>query len=417
MRRLVYGATVCLSLASVPACSDQQAHQQGPEGRLRIAVSPLTLEGIDEVIYNLAVTANSATVWSKTNLSSVQFGSGPNLTYIGTCDAQVLTNIVTVEVVSLRSGGEDVLASEWRNPGPISVPARCIANADTLVEINLSIMRAADQGFFDIAVNFDDIFCSAKLDCGTASEPIRLVNNPDVDGPNRLRTAVMGFSCTSGRPGVGTTLYLNELRVVCDGEEPLVFDPALPVGNQPGGEFIPRTMRFRDQTNFGSGVTGCAWNQAIGFAEGTLGNNCRLESAGTASRGTFGGARSPINTVYPKITWSVPLTNGLGELVCLDNPLDGFQANGQPSGVTTGYTGIGGEAFDREWTCGPTPTEPVVPGLVACGSTVSPLGSATATETSRGIVVSAAGVQSPAYLLPAEYRGLGDACCGAACCQ
>ena len=83
-------------------------------------------------------------------------------------------------------------------------------------------MRDAQQGFFDISVNFEDILCSAKLDCVPS-----LLHRP---GGARDLTAVLGFACTSG--GDDTCLYTGPVTIDCDGDEyDTVVDPNQPSGN------------------------------------------------------------------------------------------------------------------------------------------------------------------------------------------
>jgi hypothetical protein len=85
------------------------------------------------------------------------------------------------------------------------------------VTFNFTIMGQADQGFFDVAVNFDAIFCSAKVDCtydDAGNDPIELLHDPATG--ERTQTAVIGIACSAG-PGndVDTAILLNDIRLYC----------------------------------------------------------------------------------------------------------------------------------------------------------------------------------------------------------
>jgi len=119
-------------------------------------------------------------VYDVDNVCSGQFGDGRGgISYVGPCDAQARNdqNVVEIELVDLYTGDPAVaLASdEYRNPCPVGggqckLSVACEENADAAVVSNLTVMRDAIQCFFDIAVNFEGIFCSAKVDC--LAEPL-----------------------------------------------------------------------------------------------------------------------------------------------------------------------------------------------------------------------------------------------------
>ncbi len=69
-------------------------------------------------------------------------------------------------------------------------------------------------------MNFDSIFCSAKLDRTydeDGLEPIELLHNEDGE---RDQTFVAAVACSAG-PGVDTELYRNDIRFECDESEAL----------------------------------------------------------------------------------------------------------------------------------------------------------------------------------------------------
>ncbi len=229
----------------------------------------MTLPSIGKVCYDIEVTngpdKSGDTVWSKGTpglndgtpdtdaVCSTQYGNdgGGDITYIGTCDADgqddpsdadgERTNSVTIWFDGIYDDGlayiDPTGPNGWRNPCVdaegdeigCTLNVLCEENADALVEFNFTVMREANQGFFDIAVNFGDIFCSAKFDCSTeidgacsgpggtcttgeladglttcdtnadcrAQADINLLH--DAAG-ERAKTFVLGFACTAG-PG------------------------------------------------------------------------------------------------------------------------------------------------------------------------------------------------------------------------
>ncbi len=170
------------SLGLLGAC----AADEGPKGPLTVAVAPLTLPGIADVCYGLTVfngnpSGSPDTVWSLEGICSSQYGNstGGDITYIGTCDADSGTNnYVQLILESIENDQDDFLLdqtdvepgqdSDFINPcadaGDCILDFPCKENEDVFVEFNITVMRDAEQGFFDIAVNFEDVFCSAKAD-------------------------------------------------------------------------------------------------------------------------------------------------------------------------------------------------------------------------------------------------------------
>jgi len=225
------------------ACSksDTPAAREGGPG-IEVKVAPLTLPGIARACYDVLVQNGlGETVWARgvfgqqwpedtTTLCSTQFGNGAggDISYVGPCDADQPSHTVTLSVDGLYDvSGNDI--GEYVNPcppnTPCTLPVLCAENADTPVTFNFTIMRAANQGFFDVAVNFDNIFCSAKVDCTydtEGTEPIELLFDPATG--ERIQTAVVGFACTAG-PGTdaSTTLMMNDLRVTCGDPEVTFF--------------------------------------------------------------------------------------------------------------------------------------------------------------------------------------------------
>ena len=333
-------------VAALVGCS---APVDGPAdaGRVQIDVAPLSLPGLTDAEYTVTVTNGAGgggeVVWTKA-LSSTRYGDGAgSLSYVGTCDAAddgVSTVTVTLDALRTATGVLD--PSTYDNPGAISKEVVCVSNGDVAVTFDLTVARQAQQGFFDVAVSFEDIFCSAKLDCETGSgDDLELLHNPATGG--RDLTAVFGFACT-GSPSGSTYLYMDDLVVSCTGLDLDVrIDPtgrgnldtnAAPSANVDGYLFGASVFR---------GVEGFAgkayWNVALGLDETTFedAGDCTLVGRATASSEPFpqevDGFPLPEGSVYPVIDWSVQLSDASGR-VC-----ETHAVNEAGSDVETSYLG------------------------------------------------------------------------------
>ncbi len=309
MRKFMKYATVPMSIAALSACADQSAGPTGPQGNLNLTVAPLNLPGIGNAVYDISVTAKYATgpnqiVWSETNLSSTSYGDGQgSLTYIGTCDAQAASHEVTLVMQSLTDDNQlSLFPAEATNPCPSTKPctvtvSKCSENQDTLVEFNLAIMRDANQGFFDVAVNFNDIFCSAKVDCQNS-----LLH--DAAG-NRVRTAVIGFACTSGSNSLGN-VESTKLHVDYQVGAVSLLEGTEGIQTTDG----VRYAIYRDKEDL-LGVTKGFWNAAVVVGGGA--GNVRVKGFATAAPGDLPGDTGDGKlTSYPVIQFDVEVPQGTG---------------------------------------------------------------------------------------------------------
>jgi hypothetical protein len=343
------------------ACSDGAG--VSPRPQVEIAIAPINYPGIADVCYGLTVSngepglLGTDTVWSEAQLCSSDFGNGGggDLTYVGPCDASVTAdNTVALVLNSIRATNglldDQVTATDgdpdFQNPCPAAAPCTlafaCEENADVLVEFNLTIMRDADQGFFDIAVNFDDIFCSAKLDCQYADGPIELLHRPD---GARGQTGVLAFACTTGTgETLDTVLHMNPVEITC-GSQTITLDPTAGPGNayrlatpDPNlADAVWQYATYRGLEQLDCGGTPCNklyWNMAFGFDPDA--SDCRIAASATASTSQqMTDALTPAASTYPWIAFETRLTALNGGLVCDRHPLN------QPgSGVTTRYTDV-----------------------------------------------------------------------------
>lgn len=237
MRRRLRRFAVPFFFSASVACAGQGGEPSG--ARLDLQIGALDLSGVGRVCYDVRVeNGDGDLVWSRGTVGtranqgdseavcSDRYGNtdGGDITYVGPCDASAPQHTVRLWVDSIEDNN-GVALTDWRDPcpaGPGDAPGgcprvvTCAPNADTLVAFDLTVMRRANQGFFDVAVNFDDIFCSAKLDCAydaAGNSPIELLFR---DG-ERAQTAVIGFACTGGPGGAATVLHTSDITVSCGG--------------------------------------------------------------------------------------------------------------------------------------------------------------------------------------------------------
>ena len=382
----VFQSLMCFPILAIGACSEG-----GPTGPgIKIAVAPLSLPGVGGACYDIEVSNGTSVVWKKGDKARTLVGAnqaldngpttpgvaatdtdticsgdygnkgGGSITYIGTCDSTVdadastpavVENRVTIWIDGLYNAGYTADIGEWRDPcNPVTgcqllIP--CNENEDSLAEFDFTIMRDANQGFFDIAVNFDDIFCSAKFDCDAGN----LLFASDSE---RHTTAVLGFACTTGVPDAGdpakTFMYLDDLQITCGSDLPISLPTATngTPGNQmasAGSAFgITNPVVFQYAIYEGKEFANADfdknfWNVAIGFnTDAMAGKACTLTTRGTASETPLTNNAIDVTASYPYIDWTIALngTPGGDALTCGELKLnEGLVVNNR---VTTKYT-------------------------------------------------------------------------------
>ena len=405
--------------AALIACSSSEAPP--PKGELTIQTGALQLDDVTNTTYRVTVTNSKGnTVWSK-EIDSDDYGDGKgDATYVGPCDASpdVQPNTITLDLLAIYQGdggGTKIDADTYINPTPLSQDVVCVENADVRVTFNLTIMRDASQGFFDIAVNFDDIFCSAKMDCQD-----ELLHNPATG--ERDLTAVVAFACTAG-VGQDTTLYWGDAAIVCRNGETVVATYPVDPG-QPGGQHGPifgsreqqrpgvfeHAVYLTDEQFEAQGIDKCSWNMALGIDVGALGKNCTFEATATASAGTFEDPsfHTPRATTYPLVKYAVKLTDDGGKFVCTENPL-----NGERSGVTTSYTTLDGAPLEAKAGCG---KDPVKAGVTCSGAPTDASAPTFVADAEGRVTVTVGGQTFGPFALPPE-NFLAAECCADPCCE
>lgn len=333
------------------ACS---ARDDGP--RILVEVAPLSLPGVVDACYSLAITNEAGEpVWSRGGLCASDYGAAGGISYVAPCDASdpdedgVATQTVTLTIDGLFAQGGASLGfidpcAAPHAPGGCQLITACAANRDTPVRFDLTVMREAEQGFFDVAVGFEDIFCSAKVDCVDDDGPLTLLHRPSTG--LRDQTAVVAFACTAGA-GTQTALLRDRLTLQC-GANTIELDPAVGPGNAWGSgpgqsaDPLPGDPFWQYAVYAGREVLSCGadscekvyWNVALGFD--TSARDCRLTTRATALERSRPGFTTPTGA-YPYVDFDIRLTSDDASpaLACSRHPL-----NGAAPGVSTRYTGL-----------------------------------------------------------------------------
>lgn len=405
--RAPLSAAFPIVLLGLVACADG-ADGPTPDGaRIAIAVGALAMPDIDAACYDLRVRgaagviglrgdpALSAADGDTAAICSDRYGSGPagDIAYVAPCDASAAADLdpalagtqneVTLWVDGLYLGPDpeaggalSPVAGAWQNPcGPSGCDAlfTCRENADTAVSFDFTILRQGETGFFDIVVDFGDIYCASKVDCRQANatpEPgddpvLRLVSGADGD---KLPTVVFAVACSAGLGDEGTTrLYMSDLRIDCDGEDD---DLLIPV-DQPDRVFaedppgvVAQAFVFQGEDNLVADDR-VYWNVAVGlqpaddadpFAPVFAATGCVLSASATAAGGDVNVALGGANVAYPYIRAEVPLTDEAGALVCTRHPVNETDA------LATVYSDLDGLPAEIVWEMSMVPEGGVTVG-------------------------------------------------------
>ncbi|TNF30068.1 MAG: hypothetical protein EP329_14280 [Deltaproteobacteria bacterium] len=364
---------VLAALSMVAALSSCAPEIAQPTASLSLTVAPLSYPGITDATFDIAVRNASSQVVFQKSLTSRGYGPGDgSLSYVGTCDASDGENPNTVSLTLTglftgAGGAVEIPASQYQNPGTLELDVDCVENTDVAVQFDLTILRQANQGFFDIAVSFSDIYCSAKLDCvDQDGAPLALLH--DAAGA-RAQTVVLGLACTGDIAAGGETwLYRDPVVVTCaDGTA--TVDPGAGPGNLSEGAGITSTGTaplFGAAVYYGEELLGFNkryWNVLLGLKPDATG--CAVTTQATASPDALTLGATPAGTTWPIITWDVDVTDAGDAVVCTTHPVNGEAPH---DGVATAYTGLTTPAsFGVAYGPGLPPT-PVVNQIVLAGT-------------------------------------------------
>ncbi len=354
-----YAVLPIVGSVAAACAADPTAPAADGQGSLAVNVAPMSIpEGfpsVSEVVYSIIVRdSNGNIVFDENQISTNQFGnSDGSLAYVGTCnavdenddnnqgtsDAALNTVELVIDGVKVNGGVPLEEGVDFKNPCPApgfgeklaacNQKLLCVENDDTKVEFNVAIMRDANQGFFDIAISFTDLFCSAKLDCQEE------FLSADVDGSGNsfsfepARTEVLGFACATGE-GKDTFLYMSEINLDCGSAGQWRYRASAPEGTQLSGTGlepgpVAQWSVFRETEDVRPYHKGF-WNFAVVLKAG---QECTITAQATASSEVFQEGYSPLNTRYPVVNFEVDASS----TSC--HPNQALDAPG--SGVVTDY--------------------------------------------------------------------------------
>jgi len=364
-RALAWASLLLVPWFAASSCAEEAQHGELAEGAaagsafMDVTIAALTFDGVGDAVWDLRVANAGPETVLATRLSSARFGDGAgSASYVSPCDASAGANPNTVEVRLLGLYAEPVAElGAHGSPAPSgALPAQlpdlltqdvpCVANADQPVRFDVTILRPAEQGFVDIAVNFNDLHCSAKYDCG--AEDLLF------DGATRSTTHILGLACVG--PSAAPTLYLDAIAIDCGGAGSVSLDPAPATdGNQGAVAIASDRGLFQWAVFRGQEETGAThrsyWNVALGVDDLS---GCTVSTRGTADRSeVLDTGAIPAGVVYPFITWDVPLDG------CTENQPLSFTEDGEdPAPVTVAYTATGDDAltFAHRFPGDPDPT-------------------------------------------------------------
>jgi|GEM_PF-1120262 len=163
-----------------------------PSSRVELTVLPLTLPGVGTVVYDVRVDyLDGGGAWQPVvTIDDLASNPGGGASYVGPCAAggpdESRVTVTVQSIDDVNGQPMDIVL-----PPPITERFTCVENADTAVTVDVYVALAASQGFLDLGITFEDLFCSAKVDCNP-----ELLEHPDTGA--RGPTLVTGFACTGG---------------------------------------------------------------------------------------------------------------------------------------------------------------------------------------------------------------------------
>jgi hypothetical protein len=323
MRRINTLAAAIAAVGILAAGCGKSDTNDGPGSKLGVTVAALTAGDVGDACWTISATNGlGVPLWS-TPICGADFGNASGgVSYVGVCDAANPVHTVTLVLDELKSqNGVPIPPTEYTNPcttaGECTRTVNCQENADVLVDFDVVLLLDANFGFVDVTVDLDQVPCSAKLDCVDALliDPA-LPNVPA--GSARSTTAILAVTCQTQECA---SMYFDDLRIVCDAGEAVLDASGLgPAGGQlPISQTAP--ILFAAQAyRLQHAVNGNYLGIAMGLS-GATGCHLTFAMATNASGGAFVANTTPVGSVFPYISWDLPLTGLSGELVCAAHPL------------------------------------------------------------------------------------------------
>ncbi|MCB9734896.1 MAG: hypothetical protein H6745_20100 [Deltaproteobacteria bacterium] len=308
---------------------------------MAIELAALNLGTFDSVTYTITVDGGSA-VSVDSSTYEVTAGDPSLVRYVAPCDATSgFTNTITVAVSDIVVGGVSLPVSA-RPPAQTRTDVSCTANQSSAQSFQFYALASSQQGFFDVVLGTELVYCSAKLDCSNDSTFF--------DGGDGV---VLGFACSaSAEAAADTVLHMDDITISCDDGATVtsvVIDPTGP-GNlaagtaytDPSGYLGLVTVFKGEQTN-ASNIDNVYWNVAIELKGPALAEDCTL----TTNAGVSDGVSMPLGGAY--INWDVDLTSSATSVTCTSHVLYGAS-----SGVTAAWpTPTTAKSFDNTYDPSP----------------------------------------------------------------
>ncbi|TNF37449.1 MAG: hypothetical protein EP329_03130 [Deltaproteobacteria bacterium] len=295
------------------------------------------------------------------------------------------------EIGSFHAGGDDGVGAVIGTPRAVLPPTRadapvvtgftCDAAQDVAVGFDLTMVRAAEDGFFDRVVAVGELVCAARLDCcndregdgcaSDGSEDITLLS--DAEGRAR-RTIVLAFACAGRASGSMPTLFLDDLTLDCDPDDGVDRpDITLRPGLAPSGisckagpdglstcgdvvvegpgvdadDFLFQLAVYRGQSELrrnNDSLRDVYWNVQLGVKDDI--SKCHLRARATGAEPWSAGHVEGVvdaGSVYPEIVWDAALATCAEESVTVDTT---GSAPVRASYATAGA----GASFDYAWS-------------------------------------------------------------------
>lgn len=225
-------ALIIAGLAFFIGCDDTQAPTiDGPAGTVGISIAPLVFPEITGATFEFTIVDSlDVVIYHNPSISSDEYGTPDGrVLFVAPCSAGNGTNpgmgppgteinTVTVRLIEVRAEGGQVFTLTKGDaifPPALSRDVVCVENQEVRAEFLLTIARRAQQGFVDMVVQIQDVFCSYKLSC--EQELMADPEPPYAPGP----TLVTGITCTDGEPTLSGAHFVGfEGVLCCDGAMP-----------------------------------------------------------------------------------------------------------------------------------------------------------------------------------------------------
>ena len=289
-RTLTATVAALFSLLASPACLDAPRESTG---RVAIDVAPLTLPQVTGATYDVLIEYDDGGTWSPVVTLDGRGGEADgSLTYIAPCVAGV-DNRVTVTLLDVLGPGGAPLTDVALPPAASRVVS-CVANADAAVTFDLTVARAAQQGFLDLSFDLQDVFCSAKYDCVDA-----LAHDPTTG--DRGPTLVTGLSCTAGLDEASVVTLAGATLCCTDaGGGSTCFSEGDVLTTA-----VAAALRFAGVAQVANGhYIDLSWRLADAWLAANPGESCRFQAVGWVDVG----AAAAYVEGWPLVHWDVTIT-------------------------------------------------------------------------------------------------------------